>query len=141
MKKVSALLATGATYLTLVHPTFAQIPINPCPKNQGGAVDGRQVTSFNTLCNISADGALIQTLLTLAFVIATLIALAFLIYGGIKWITSGGDKSAVEGARNMIVAALVGLVIVFLSYLILNFVLNFFGLGDLGGLIIPKLSL
>lgn len=141
MKKVSALLATGAAYLTLAHPTFAQIAINPCPKVQGGAVDGRAVTNFNPLCNISADGALIQTLLTLAFVVATLIALAFLIYGGIKWITSGGDKSAVEGARNMIVAALVGLVIVFLSYLILNFVLNFFGLGDLGGLIIPKLSL
>ena len=66
---------------------------------------------------------------TIAFVIAVLIALFFLLWGGIKWITSGGDKTGVEAARNQIIAAIIGLIIVFLSFFILNLVLGLFGLS------------
>ena len=62
-----------------------------------------------------------------------LIALAFLIYGGVKWITSGGDKAGVEAARNMIVAAIVGLVIAFLVYFILQIIFSLFGLDFASG--------
>jgi len=99
--------------------------------------------SFNVLCNFGQGGSLglVGTAVTLLFVIAIVISLGFLIYGGIRWIMSGGDKSAVETARNTIVAAIVGLVIVFLSYFILNLVLGFFGLPSLNqNLTIPKLS-
>lgn len=74
-------------------------------------------------------GTIVGRAITVLFVVAVVIALGFLIYGGIKWISSGGDKAGVEGARNTIVAAIVGLVIVFLSYFILNILLGFFGLN------------
>lgn len=108
--------------------------VDPCPKSGGG--------NFDLLCKIQLEGqgGLLQTLITIAFIVATLIALAFLIFGGIKWIMSGGDKAGVEGARNMIVAALVGLVIVFLSYLLLNIVFSFFGLS-FGDFTFPALGL
>ena len=73
------------------------------------------------------------------FIVAVIVALGFLIYGGIKWIISGGDKAGVEAARNTIVAAVVGLVIVFLSYFILNIILGIFGLS-LGTLTLPTLT-
>ena len=103
--------------------TYAQgatgdIEINVCPSG-----------AFEPLCNIGFDGDLISTVVTLAFIIASLLALGFLIYGGIRWITSGGDKAGVESARNIIIAALVGLVITFLSYLILSIVFNIFNIG------------
>lgn len=137
MKKLTALTLPIASFL-LASPAFAavnSITIDPCA-DAGGQ-------KFNLLCALGTGniGDLIKAVITLLFVVAILVALFFLIYGGIKWITSGGDKAGVEGARNMIVAALVGLVIVFLSYFIINFVLNFFGQGSINSLIIPSLSL
>jgi hypothetical protein len=132
MKRISVLIATIATYFSLANFAFANIQVDPCPATGTGG-------GFQNLCNLRVGGGLFQTLITSAFIVASLIALAFLIYGGIRWITSGGDKSAVESARNIIVAALVGLVITFLAYLIITFVFNFFGL-NFGQFTFPSLN-
>ncbi|MBI2442552.1 MAG: hypothetical protein HYV40_01430 [Candidatus Levybacteria bacterium] len=83
-----------------------------------------------------AFGLIIQFL----FVIAVIVALGFLVYGGIRWITSGGDKGGVETARNTIISAIVGLILVFLAYVILNLVLLFLTGSGLSGITIPNLS-
>lgn len=106
-------------------------------------VSPRPVGQFGTkggIADLGAGnfGAIVGRGITIIFVIAIVIALVFLVYGGVKWILSGGDKAAVESARNTIVAAVVGLVIVFLSYFILNIVLGFFGLS-LAALSLPSL--
>ena|SRR3990167_4172538 len=75
---------------------------------------------------------IIQVAITLIIIIATLAALAVIIFAGIRWIASGGDKEKLQGARNMITYALVGLVVVFLSYFIINTIGNFFGVKLLG---------
>jgi len=134
MKKLSALIFSSATYFTLVPSVFAafpETPINPCP--QGGGV------GFDVLCSLDLEGGVIGTLITVAFILAVLIALVFLIFGGIRWIISGGDKTKVEEARGTIVAALVGLVLVFLAFFIINFILTFFNLGGVSNLTIPTL--
>jgi hypothetical protein len=63
-----------------------------------------------------------QFLITLLLMVGIVIAIVFLIYGGIRWILSGGDSKQVEAARNHIVAAIVGLVIVVGAFFILNIV-------------------
>jgi hypothetical protein len=59
---------------------------------------------------------LVTWAIQLLFVVAGLVAFVYLLLGGIKWITSGGDKAAVEGARNQIIQALIGLVVVFAAW-------------------------
>ena len=59
----------------------------------------------------------ISALLTLGF-IASLI---FLIIGGIKWMTSGGEKQAVASARSTITSALVGLVLLIVGFLVVGY--------------------
>ena len=117
---VSLLLFSSTVAFAAPTPVASDVPVNPCPS--GGGV------GFDTLCNFGPDkfGPFVGSVVTLLFVIAVLIALGFLIWGGIKWITSGGDKSGVESARNHIVAAIVGLVIVFLAFFIINIVAGFF---------------
>ncbi len=118
----------------LVTPSlvFADTPVHvePPANNQFNKLFDFTDTSF---------GGVVGKVVTIAFILATVIALFFLVYGGVKWITSGGDKAAVESARNTIVAAVIGLVIVFLSYFILNIVLGFFGL-KLTDLVLPTLT-
>lgn len=64
-------------------------------------------------------GTILSNALTIAFVAAALLVLFFLVLGAFRWITSGGDKEAVAGARKQIVAALVGLAILALAFLII----------------------
>jgi hypothetical protein len=52
------------------------------------------------------------------------ISVIMLIFGGFKYITSGGDAGKITGAKNTILYAIVGLVIVALSQVIINFVLD-----------------
>lgn len=54
----------------------------------------------------------------LLFVGAILFALAFLVWGGLSWIFSGGEKTKVQAARNRIVYAIIGLIICFMAFAI-----------------------
>lgn len=72
---------------------------------------------------------LTQTFLVVAVALATLV----LIFGGIKWVTGGGDKEALGTAQKMITSALIGLVIIFSTWAILGLVKNFFGISGSGG--------
>lgn len=99
----------------------ADVSADPCP----------QTDPFKGLCDITGKnfGKSVGNLITAAIVLAALVALGFLIYGGVKWIMSEGDKTAVETARQTVIGAVVGLVIVLLSYFILSIVLGVFGIS------------
>jgi len=64
----------------------------------------------------------------LILVLAALIAFIFLIVGGIRWITAGGDKEKTAGAQKTLTSALVGLVIVFAAWAIMSLIGKFFGI-------------
>ncbi|MCL4387232.1 MAG: pilin [Patescibacteria group bacterium] len=52
------------------------------------------------------------------------IAVLFLIYGGIRYIIAGGDEKATGAAKQTIFAAVIGLVVIVLSFVIVTFVKN-----------------
>jgi hypothetical protein len=56
-------------------------------------------------------GVLITKILTISSVIGALMVLLNLIWGGIEWITSGGDKGKAESARNRITQSIIGLIV------------------------------
>ncbi len=128
MKKLVSAAVGVVSYLSLAGGAFAQT-VDPCPKGE-----------FNALCskfNASDTGSIIGTVLTFLLIAAVIVALFFLIWGGIRWITSGGDKTKVDSARGHIVAAIVGLLIAFVAYFIVQIILNVFGLGPVSSLELP----
>ena len=70
---------------------------------------------------------ILHNLIILIFIIAATVFFFMLIWGGIQWMTAGGDKVATEAARGRITAALIGLVIVFSVYAILTLFEDIFG--------------
>jgi hypothetical protein len=72
---------------------------------------------------------LIGWAIQILFLVAGLVAFVYLLLGGIKWITSGGDKGQVEAARSQIIQALIGLIIVFAAWGIIVLVENLTGIG------------
>jgi len=75
-------------------------------------------------------GELINSLLTAIMAIAGLLILFYLVWGGIEWITSGGDKSKTESARNKITQAVIGIIILSSSVAIFYAVMQFLGVSD-----------
>ncbi len=65
---------------------------------------------------------LFQTLLNFIFGIAGIAAVFFVLLAGFKFVTSGGDAKQVEGARKTLTYAIIGLIVVLLSYAIINFI-------------------
>ena len=55
------------------------------------------------------------------------ISVIMIVVGGLRYVTSAGDQSAVNGAKNTILYAVVGLVVAFMAYAIVNFVINQLG--------------
>lgn len=56
-------------------------------------------------------GDFLGGLMSAIMAIAALAVLLYLIWGALEWITSGGEKSKIESARNKITNALLGLIV------------------------------
>ncbi len=81
----------------------------------------------NPLGGIDTPQKLIGSVINAALGILGSIALLMFIYGGLMWLTSGGNEQQVAKGRNVILWATVGLIIIFTSYALVRFVI--FGLG------------
>ncbi len=77
--------------------------------------------------------ALIPRLINLMLFIVGILAIVFLIFGGIRYVISGGDKGKVDAAKNTILYAIVGLVVAILGYAVVNWVIGVVGSGTGGG--------
>jgi hypothetical protein len=80
--------------------------------NEGTACDGKTPV-FKTITNV------------LLFIIGA-VSVIMLVIGGIRYTISAGDSSAVTGAKNTILYAIVGIVVALLAYAVVNFVIGAF---------------
>lgn len=84
-------------------------------------------TDCNTL-TADANGAkvnsLLATVINIFSVIVGVIAVIMIIIGGFRYVTSGGQSEKITSAKNTILYALIGLIIVALAQVIVKFVLN-----------------
>ena len=86
--------------------------------------------------NLNGVGSLVSLFLNISFVIAGLILLFYFILGGIGMIGSAGqsDPKKAEEAKQMITSALIGFIVVFAAYWIVQLIGQLTGFtGILGG--------
>ena len=70
-----------------------------------------------------STGVFKQVTNTILYIVG-IIAVIMLIIVGIKYVVSGGDSKKVTDAKNTVLYAIIGLVICFLSFAIINFVIS-----------------
>lgn len=83
--------------------------------------------TFDDVAKISNLDDMFQKVIGYVLGMAGIVLFVFLIIGGFKYMTSGGDPKAAEGARKTISSAITGLIIVLISYLILVLIAKFTG--------------
>lgn len=77
---------------------------------------GTSVKAFRLTC----IPYIFQNAITWLLTFAGAVALFLLIYGGIRFITSGGDAKQLDGARKTITYAIAGLVLILFSFFIIS---------------------
>lgn len=70
------------------------------------------------------DNGVFSRLTNTILLVVGLISVIMLVYGGLRYILSGGDSKKVTDAKNTILYAIIGLIISLLAYAIVHFVLN-----------------
>lgn len=110
LAKVGAVVSSAYGSLVLATGAFAQ--------SATGYIDGVDAVGGGNLIDF------IRKALNLAISLAALIAVGILIYSGIQYIIASGDEGKIEKATKGITYAVVGLIIAFISVLIVNFVLT-----------------
>ncbi len=68
-------------------------------------------------------GVFKQVTNTILYIVG-IIAVIMLIIGGIRYVISGGDSKKVTDAKNTVLYAIIGLVVAFLAFAIVNFVIS-----------------
>lgn len=81
-----------------------------------------------TICGSTDEKVedIVKNVINVILVVLGMAAVIMIIIGGIRYTVSNGDASAIKGAKDTILYAVVGLVVAILSYAIVNFVLGRF---------------
>ncbi|HET7827358.1 MAG TPA: pilin [Candidatus Saccharimonadales bacterium] len=96
---------------------------------QGGLCSGAQslsVTPGTSQCTEQQAGlqGTVTTVVNILSVVVGIVAVIMIIVAGFRYVTSGGKQESVTGAKNTILYAVIGLVVVALAQVIVRFVLT-----------------
>lgn len=82
----------------------------------------------NPLGEVSVPG-LIGNIIKVVLGFTGAIALLMFIYGGLTWMTSGGNQNKIKQGKDTLIWATIGLLVIFSSYAILKYVFNIIHAG------------
>lgn len=133
MNKMINYLKVAVTLLAFSLPML--IPVTaaaaaPCSTVQQNIAYGVSSATNNASCSTSGNdlttgiGQVARTAVNILSIVVGAIAVIMIIYAGFRYITSGGDSNGVTSAKNTLIYAIVGIVIVALAQLIVHWVLN-----------------
>jgi hypothetical protein len=132
IQKIKRALLTLATGTLLFAPALSPVAVRAAePDINQGLCQGANL-KVEEDCNIdttSEEGTnkinnIITTVINLFSLVVGVVAVIMIIIGGLKYITSGGDSGNITGAKNTILYAVIGLVVVALAQFIVKFVLG-----------------
>lgn len=133
ISKIKQFLTLTSSLILLALPIAAPAVVSAasagCKSNitqniaQGASSTGSDVNceSNDSTNNI---GNLAKNIVNIFSFIVGAVAVLMIIYGGFRYITSGGDSGSVGNAKNTLIYAIVGLIIVALAQIIVQFVLS-----------------
>ncbi len=130
IKKFVLAISTGAL---LFAPVLAPVAVNAAVDPNQGLCQGAnlQIDNSNScsISNSASEGttrinSIIKTVIDIFSLVVGVVAVIMIIIGGLKYITSGGDSGNITGAKNTILYAVIGLVVVALAQFIVKFVLG-----------------
>lgn len=120
MKKISKIILAAMIAMTL-----GVFGINQGSVSAMSLEEGAEAARCDTCpAELFGDTGVFRQVTNTILYFVGIIAVIMLIWGGIRYVVSGGDAKKVTDAKNTILYAIIGLVISFLAYAIVQFVIN-----------------
>ncbi len=104
----------------------AAAPAAPAASAPSAAPAAGPITLYNPLGAETDVPAFIARGIRGVLGVVGAIALLMFVYGGIIWMTAGGEAKAVDGAKHIIKNAVIGLLLIFFSYNLIGIFFSFF---------------
>lgn len=129
MKVFKAITASVITIVVLLGlsvamPTPSQVSALTPQEEACMAIGNDKSCNDTTTGNSNGDlTSIVKLIVNIISVLVGVAAVTMLMWGGMKYITSGGDTNKAKSAKDTIVYALIGLVIVALSQFVVKYVL------------------
>ncbi len=126
IKKLITSLSVASLFLV---PIMAPVAVHAAADIKGNLCSGADLSVDGTCDDPGGDVAkttvnnLLTNIINIFSLIVGVVAVIMIIIGGLKYITSGGESSNITGAKNTILYAVIGLVVVALAQFIVKFVL------------------
>ncbi len=98
---------------------------------EGGKIINPVIGDLGNLSGLEFLQKLLPALIGLGFVAGIILFFFVMVLGAIQWITSGGDKQALDGAKGKITNAIIGLIILFSLIAIIKLIEAFLGVNIL----------
>jgi len=117
---VPAIAVSGLAYAD----TTTDINGNLCQGSDFNLTSNGSNDCTNTSGGDTSISHLIKTIVNIVSIIVGAVAVVMIIVGGFRYVTSGGNAEGTKAARNTILYAIIGLVVVALAQIIVHFVLN-----------------
>lgn len=118
MKRLFYLIAVIILFFTFAFPVFAEnnnfIRGNDCVYSGGAGI--------GEIATIECIPVIFSNAIYWLLILSGTVAIFLIIFGGIKFLTSGGDQKSVDTAKKIITWAVIGLVVILLSFGIVAFV-------------------
>ena len=121
MKKITKIITQTFTGLGAFACLFSSRLLASATSVQEGANAAR---ADGMPTELIGDNGVFSRITNIVLLIVGLISVIMLVYGGLRYILSGGDSKKVTDAKNTILYAIIGLIISMLAYAIVHFVLN-----------------
>lgn len=119
---VGSFVALAAAFSPLVPATYAQCDTSSTGLNAQNGINCAQ--GEGTPNQLFGDGSIFTTIVNVLLFIIGAISVIMLIIGGIRYTLSAGDSGSVTAAKNTIMYAIIGLIVAFLAFAIVNWVLG-----------------
>jgi hypothetical protein len=88
------------------------------------ACSGASLQTNDTTCSDTSGAvtSLVKTVIDIISWIVGIVSIIMVVFGGFRYVTSGGDSTATSSARSTILYALVGLVVAVMAQVLVHFV-------------------
>lgn len=132
ISKTTLVSAFGAMVFALAATLLPVVPANvqaqaTCGQGaSGGAAAGIDCARGTDVPDDSlfGSGSIFTNVVNILLFIIGALSVVMLIWGGIRYTTSGGQAASVTAAKNTIMYAIIGLIVAFLAFAIVNWVLG-----------------
>lgn len=129
---IKRLLVSTSMLFALIMPlgvvqAQSSISDNVCRGVLGAETGTSHPSATVNSCKESGDdsfGFLAKRIINIFSVVVGAVSVIMIIVGGFRYIISGGDSTGVTGAKNTIMYAIIGLIIVLFAQVIIRFVLT-----------------